>query len=60
MHLKEILIKEFKEQDWEDDLQIVIQKCGVSEFDIPSLKYQLLLCPEIAKFYGLNSRTQLS
>ena len=53
-------MKEFKEQDWEDDLQIVIQKCRVSEFDIPSLKYQLLFRPEIAKFYGLDSRTQLS
>ena len=60
MHLKEILITEFKEQDWEDDLQIVIQKCRVSEFDIPSLKYQLLFRPEIAKFYDLDSRTQLS
>ena len=37
-HLQEILIKAFKEQDWEDDLQIVIQNCGVNKFDVPSLK----------------------
>ena len=37
VHLQEILIKAFKEQDWEDDLQIVIQNYGVSEFDVPSL-----------------------
>ena len=55
VHLQEILIKAFK-QDWEDDLQIVLQKYGVNEFDVPSLKIQLLLLPEIAKLYGLNSR----
>ena len=58
-HLQEILIKAFKEQDWEDDFQIVIQNYGANEFDVPSLKTQLLLLPEIAKFYGLNSRMKL-
>ena len=28
--LQEILIKAFKEKDWEDDLQMVIQNYGVS------------------------------
>ena len=53
MRLQEILIKVFKEQDWENDLQIVY---GVNEFDVPSLKIQLLLLPEIVKSYGLDSR----
>ena len=57
MRLQEILIKVFKEQDWENDLQIVY---GVNEFDVYSLKIQLLLLPEIAKSYGLDSRMQLS
>ena len=60
MHLQKIIIKIFKEQDWENDLHIVIQNCGANEFDFPSLKTRLLLLPEIAKFYGLNSRMQLS
>ena len=50
MHLQEIFIKSFKEQDWEDDLHIVTQNYGVNEFDVPLLKIQLLLLPEIAKF----------
>ena len=54
------VIKAFKEQDWEDDLQIVIQNYGFNEFDVPSLETQLLLLPEIAKLYGLDSRMQLS
>ena len=60
MHLQEVLIKAFKEQDRESDLQIVIQNFGVNEFDVPSLKTHLLLFPEIAKLYGLDSRIQLS
>ena len=36
-----------------------IQIYGVNEFDVPSLKTQLLLFPERAKLYGLNSRTQI-
>ena len=60
VHLQEILIKAFKKQDWEDDLQIAIQNYGVNEFDFPSLKSQWLLLPEIAKFFGLDSRMQLS
>ena len=59
-HLQEILIKAFKEQDWEDNLQIVIQKYSVNEFAAPSLKAQLLFLHAIGKFYGLNSRMQLS
>ena len=58
--LQEILMKAFKEQNWEYDLQIVIQNYSVNEFDVPSLKTQLLLLLEIAKFYGLDSRIQLS
>ena len=54
------MIKTFKEQDWEDDLQIVIQKYGVTAFDVPSLKTQLFLLPQIAKFYGLDSGMQIS
>ena len=30
VHLKEILIKTFKEQDWEDDLQVVTQNVSMS------------------------------
>ena len=56
MYLQEILIKAFKELGWEEDLQIVTQNCGVSEFDVPSLKTQLLPNRETAKFYGLESR----
>ena len=41
-------------------MQIVIQNYGLNEFDIPSLTTQLLLLPEIAKSYGLDSRLQLS
>ena len=41
VHLQEIFKKALKEQDWKDDLQIVIQNYGVNEFDIPSLKAQL-------------------
>ena len=59
MHIQEIFIKAFKEQDWEDDLQIVMQNYVASELDVPSLKTQLLLS-EIATFYGLDSRMQLS
>ena len=58
MHIQ--VIKAFKEQDWEDDLQIVIQNYGFNEFDVPSLETQLFLLPEIAKLYGLDSRMQLS
>ena len=36
-----------------------IQIYGVNEFDVPSLKTQLLLFPERAKLYGLNSRIQI-
>ena len=54
------VIKAFEEQDWEDDSQIVIQNYGFNEFDVPSLETQLLLLPEIAKLYGLDSRMQLS
>ena len=54
------MIKIFKEQDWEDDLQIIIQKYGVNTSDVPSLKTQLFLLPQIAKFYGFDSRMQLS
>ena len=53
------MIKTFKQQDWEDDLQIVIQKYGVNVFDVPSLKTQFFLLPQVAKFYGLDSRMQL-
>ena len=60
VHLREILIKPFKEQDWEDDLQIVLQNYGANEFDVLSLKTQLLLLPEIPEFYDLDSRMQLS
>ena len=56
MHFQEIVIKCFKEQDWDDDLQIVIQNYGIDEFDVASLKAQLLFLPETAKFYGLDSR----
>ena len=59
VHLQEILMKVFKEQDWENDLLIVIQNYGVNEYDNPSLKTQLLLLPEIAQFYGLDSTMQL-
>ena len=59
MHLQEILIKAFKEQDWENDLQIVIQNYGVNEFDVPSLK-SCFLPLEITNFYGLDSTMQLS
>ena len=41
-------------------MQIVIQDHGVSEFDVPLLRIQLLLLLEIANFYGLDSRMQLS
>ena len=60
MHLQEILIKAFKEQDWEDDLKIVIQNYGVNEFDVPSLKNLFLLLPKTATFCYLDSRRQLS
>ena len=60
MHLQEISKKVFKEEDWEGDLQIVIQNYGANEFDVPWLKTQVLLLLEIAKFYGLDSRMQLS
>ena len=60
VHFQEILIKAFKKQDWESDLQIVIQNFGVNESDVPSLKTHLLLFPEMAKLYGLDSRIQLS
>ena len=38
-------------------MQILIQNYGVKEFEVPLLKTQLLLLPEIAK--SLNSRMQL-
>ena len=60
VHVQEILIKVFKEQDWENDMQIVIQNHGVNEFYVPSLKTQLLLLSELAKFCGLESRMQIS
>ena len=60
MHLQEISKKAFKEEDWEGDLQIVIQNYGANEFDVPWLKTQLLLLLEIGKFYGLDSTMQLS
>ena len=56
MHLQEILIKAFEDQHSEDDLQIVIQNYGVNEFDFPSLKIQMALLAETAKFYGLDSK----
>ena len=59
VHLQEILLKVFKEQNLEDDLQIVIQKDGVNTFGVPSLKPQLLFLQETAKFCGLDSRMQL-
>ena len=55
--LHEILIKGFKEQDWDDDLHIVCIWC---QWVWCSFIKLLLLLPEIAKFYGLNSRMQLS
>ena len=55
MHLQEIL-KVFKEQDWEDELQIVIQCYGINELDFPSLMAQLLFLPETATSYGLDFR----
>ena len=62
VHLQGILIKAFKEQDCEDDLQIVIQSYGVDEFYVPSffqfLQF-LLFLPETTKSY-LDSRMQLS
>ena len=54
VHLQQILIKDFKEQDWKDDFHI--QNYGVNEFDVPSLKTQLLLLPEIATFYGFDQQ----
>ena len=47
-------------EDWEDDLQIVTQNYSITELDVPSLKNQLLLLPEIAKLYGLDNIMQLS
>ena len=47
-------------EDWEDDLQIVTQNYGITELDVPSLKNQLLLLPEIAKLCGLDNIMQLS
>ena len=41
-------------------MQTVIQNYGVNESNAPSLKSQLLLLPEIAKRYGLDSRIQIS
>ena len=38
VRIQEIFIKAFKEQDWEDDLQRVIQNYYVNEFDVASLK----------------------
>ena len=38
-------------------MHILIQNYGVKEFEVPLLKTQLLLLPEIAK--SLNSRMQL-
>ena len=59
VHLQEILIRVFKEQGWEDDLQIIIQNYDVNESDVPSLKNQLFLLQEIANFYVLDSKMQL-
>ena len=39
-------------------MQIVIQSYGVEEFDVSSLKSQMLFIPQTAKFYGLDSRMQ--
>ena len=58
MHLQEVSIKAFKEHDWEDDLQIVIQNYGVNEFDVPSFSQFLPFLTE--KLYGLDSRMHLS
>ena len=41
-------------------MQIVIQNFGVNEFDVPSVKAQLLLLLETANYYGLESIMQLS
>ena len=54
MHLQEVSIKAFKEHDWEDDLQIVIQNYGVNEFDVPSFS-QFLLSEMIALFKKLDT-----
>ena len=59
VHPQEIMIKPFKEQDWEDELEIVIQNYDVNEFNVSLLKTQVLLLPQIAKFCGLNSKMQL-
>ena len=56
MYIQEILIKVLKEQNWEDDLQILMQSHCINEFDVPLLKPQLFRLPEMAKFYGLDSR----
>ena len=37
-----------------------IRNYGINEFNVPSLKTQLILLFEIAKLYGLDSRMQLS
>ena len=49
MNLPKILIKAFSKKDWEADLHIIKQNCDVNEFEVPSLKAQLLLFPNIAK-----------
>ena len=60
VHLQEILTNVFKEQGRKNNLQIVIQNYSVDELDVPSLKTQLFLLSEIAKFCSLRSRMQLS
>ena len=60
MNLPKILIKAFNKKDWEADLHIIKQNYDVNEFEVPSLKAQLLLLPNIAKLYSLDSRMQLS
>ena len=60
MNLPKILIKAFNKKDWEADLHIIKQNYDVNEFEVPSLKAQLLLLPNIAKLYGRDSRMQFS
>ena len=40
-------------------MQIAIKDYGINDFDVPSIKAQLLFLPETANFYGFKSRMQL-
>ena len=62
MHHQESLMRAFKEQDMEDDFQVVIQNYGINQFDISLfflIENSLLLLPEIGKFHGLDHQMQL-